>query len=456
MNENRFRAILAELIDENPFAIRAVLRIVGTEFTTSVPTLAVTLEARPRLLVNLDFVQAQCRTDAEVKALLCHEFLHVLLRHTEARKPLTPSRHLALDAVINAIIHREHGFEYSALMSRYYADAPGFSRLLRPMNHDEEAAWRGPVPGTGWPPWVKAWDGLYRGKLLADDIEALANDLGRSGHGAANLVGTPFQLAPGDATFDRWLGNHADLDGRLPDALTDALDAAMREMNGSGIWRAPKERGVGAQAFATVISAADEPLDRWQRRTLALLREHLLPDRRSRSTRDDPYGYRIPVLSSGDRRAFLRAQWSPFLPEALWQGAVACPAGTAHVYLDVSGSMRAEMPLVIALLARVSSWIRRPFWAFSDEVAPAVIEGGQLKSKTTGGTSMACVLAHVARTRPAAAIVVTDGYIERLAPRAVAKALATTRLTALVTRDGDPGLLYRAGIPYRQLDQVPK
>jgi hypothetical protein len=65
------------------------------------------------------------------------------------------------------------------------------------------------------------------------------------------------------------------------------------------------------------------------------------------------------------------------------------------------------------------------------------------------------VLAHVARTRPAAAIVVTDGYIERLAPRAVAKALAATRLTALVTRDGNPALLRHAGIPYRQLDQLP-
>ena len=140
MNATRFRAILAELIDENPFAIRAVLRILGVEFTTEVPTLAVTCEERPRLLVNLDFVTEHCRSDAEVKALLCHEFLHVLLRHTEARKPFTPARHLALDAVINAIIHRQHGPEYTALMSRYYADTPGLGKLLRPMN-DREAAY---------------------------------------------------------------------------------------------------------------------------------------------------------------------------------------------------------------------------------------------------------------------------------------------------------------------------
>jgi predicted metal-dependent peptidase len=42
-----------------------------------------------------------------------------------------------------------------------------------------------------------------------------------------------------------------------------------------------------------------------------------------------------------------------------------------------------------------------------------VIERGALKAQTTGGTSMACVLAHLARTKPEAAVVVTDGYIER-------------------------------------------
>jgi len=472
MNETRFRSLVEELVDENPFAIRAVLKILGIEFTPDVPTLAVTCEARPRMLVNLDFVREHCRTDAEVKALVCHEFLHVLLRHTEARKPVTRARHLALDAVINAIIHREHGVDYSSMMSRYYADAPGLWRLLRPMNLHEAAAYSGKAGGrTDWPAWIRAWDGLYSGRLLADDIEALATEIGSKGRRSgtdkgrraegsgvddASLAGTPFEGAPDDEDYNRLLGDHDQLYGRLPEALKEALDQALRTMNGSGIWRAPKSRGVGAPAFEAVVAAAEDPLDLWRRRTLALLREHLLPDPRSRNRREAPRAYRIPVLSPGDRRAFLRAQWSPFLPEALWNGAMPRREGTAHVYLDVSGSMSAEMPLVIALLARLSNWIRRPFWAFSTVVAPAVIEEGQLKAQTTGGTSMACVLAHVAKTRPAAAIVVTDGYVERLDRAAVRKALAGTRLTALVARDGSPAELLRAGIPYRQLDKVPQ
>jgi predicted metal-dependent peptidase len=160
------------------------------------------------------------------------------------------------------------------------------------------------------------------------------------------------------------------------------------------------------------------------------------------------------VLSPADRRAFLRAQWSPFLPESAWEGQRLKRDGTAQVYLDVSGSMNAEMPLVIGLLNRLGRHIRRPFWAFSDEVAPAVIENGQLRTSTTGGTSMQCVLEHVAKTRPDAAIVVTDGYIESISPKLVAKTQGT-RLHVLVTRGGNPGLIAKAGLSYTQLEKVP-
>jgi hypothetical protein len=90
--------VYRELIDENPLAIRAVLKVLCVEFTDTVPTLAVTCEQRPRLLVNLAFVREHCHTEAHVKAVVCHEFLHVLLRHTERFTTLTRPEHLAVDA----------------------------------------------------------------------------------------------------------------------------------------------------------------------------------------------------------------------------------------------------------------------------------------------------------------------------------------------------------------------
>jgi predicted metal-dependent peptidase len=92
MNEQRFKFLLQELIDRNPFSVRAMLRIVAVEFTETVPTLAVTRESPPRMLVNLSFLGRHCRNDLQVKAVILHEFLHVLLRHTEDSRPLTPAR----------------------------------------------------------------------------------------------------------------------------------------------------------------------------------------------------------------------------------------------------------------------------------------------------------------------------------------------------------------------------
>jgi hypothetical protein len=116
--------------------------------------------------------------------------------------------------------------------------------------------------------------------------------------------------------------------------------------------------------------------------------------------------------------------------------------------------MNAEMPLVIGLLNRLRSHIRTPFWAFSTVVAPARITKGILKADTTGGTSLACVLDHLARTQPEAAVIVTDGYIESI-PKALVRAAGATRIHTLLTRDGSGTELSRAGLSYTQLPKVP-
>ena len=453
MTPKLFEALLQELVDENPFAIRAALRILKVEFTEEVATLAVTCETQPRLLVNLSFMIANSHTETQVKAVIIHEFLHVLLRHTEGRQPLTPARHLAFDAVINAIIHRQYGESYSSMMSSYYRESPGLQKLLRPMNQDEREWLKGNY--TVAPTWALAWNALYAGRLIADDIENLAETLadyvltGQGGKGDG-----PFTLEKDSLDISDLLGNHADLGQEAEGELANALDSALKQMNGHGIWRSPHDRGIGGTLADTLFAADNAPMRRWETKMLAVIKKYITPDRQSRARREELWTYRIPIISPSDRRAFLRAQWSPFLPESSWEGQRLKQSGTAQVYLDVSGSMNHAMPLIIGLLNRLGRHIRRPFWAFSNEVTPAVIEKGNLKTSTTGGTSMACVLEHVAKTRPDAAIIITDGYIEALDRRLVVKA-AGTRLHVLVTRDGNPNLIKRAGLPYTQLDGVP-
>ena len=81
MTPQRFRTLIAELVDENPFAIRAVLKILEVEFTERVPTMAVTRKHRPRLLVNLSFVKKHCASDDHVKAVICGSDAFPTMRH---------------------------------------------------------------------------------------------------------------------------------------------------------------------------------------------------------------------------------------------------------------------------------------------------------------------------------------------------------------------------------------
>ena len=436
MNKRHFETIVHELIDENPFACRALLKIVAVKFTDEVPTLAVTCSDEPRLLVNLAFVSQHCRTERHVKAVVCHEFLHVLLRHTDNADPVTDADHLALDAVINAIIHRELGSDYSDMMLAYYANERGIRRLLRPPTKRET----GGAPRSGVE--GRVWHGLYAGHLVADDIRGLARDIA-----SADGLGEP--AAP-------YLGNHdGGKDNSMSAVVADALERALKSMNGDGIWRSPKARGVGAHAYTNRVTASNEKVERWRRQTWAVLRRHLLPDSRAPRTEEVFCESPLPVLSPSDRRAFARTLWSPLLPEAQWPSARRIGGGTAQVYLDVSGSMNAELPLIIALLNRLGRHIRRPFWAFSNVVAPALIRDGRLESETTGGTSMSCVLAHIAQTLPASAVVVTDGYIETLDRRLLAK-ISNVRLHVIVTRDGTTSIIEQAGMAYTQLGRLPQ
>ena len=65
-------------------------------------------------------------------------------------------------------------------------------------------------------------------------------------------------------------------------------------------------------------------------------------------------------------------------------------------------------------------------------------------------TSMDAVLKHIAETRPGKAVVITDGYIDECDPDLLT-AVRAQDIRAIISREGSPAELDRAGIPYSQL-----
>ena len=121
-------ALAARIYSSFPVAQSAfarLLHLLDIEATDSVPTAAVTLGDRSRLLLNPKFVAENCPADHDLVMLVLHELHHVALGHTRLFPRLTPAQNWAFDCVINAQLCRLYPEpHHTALFRRFYrADA---------------------------------------------------------------------------------------------------------------------------------------------------------------------------------------------------------------------------------------------------------------------------------------------------------------------------------------------
>lgn len=422
LNQSWFRQILADLRSENPLACQGILSLAGLEFTDAVPTLAVTLGERSVLQVNLGFLREHARGEDDVKAVLLHEFLHVLLRHTARIRTMTPLRNLALDAIINATIHRLAGPRFSDFFSHYYAGAQGIARLLR-----------SPTPNDPPDPFLDAFtQALHQGKVSSDDAYAFVCD----------PMHPALRLPEGRLL----LGNHDERGfpvalEELPPGWGEVLRHCLetpsgRLLNGQG----------GALSLLDLRPAALNSHRQWHSLIQRVFASLALPDQRGRRLPNPEDVHRLPVLHPADRRAVLRTLWNPLLPDAHWPGGRPRPTGTVHLYLDVSGSMSEHLRRLLQALVPLQAWLRRPIWAFSTCVTRAEFRDGKLRATTTGGTCLTCVLDHLVRIDVRRAVLVTDGIVGA-APPALCSRLKGRRIEALILPGGTDRDLNAAGIP---------
>ena len=423
--EKQIHYIIQDMIEENPMACSALLTISAVEFTDKVSTMAVTLSEHPVLKINMDFCRKFLLTENDIKAVLLHEFLHVLLLHTEKYKVSDPLLNIALDAIINAIIFRYKGMDYANLFTRLYKWKE-MSFLLRPKRKNCN-----PVQSE----WLKIHEQIYKGEYCADDLYEL-------------LVYLKDNISGMDDTIIL-LGDHT---GRkISEGIKEILDGIMKKMDGTLVWNKPGSYGRDDKLKIEEQNILKYKQKRWERSALKLLKKCLLPDEREKkqTVSGDVI---LPVLSIYDRRMMARFRFTGIIPLSKNRMEMPVASQLATVYLDVSGSMSNEIDSLISLLYYFRPYIKMPLLVFSNEVFKARFKNGKLKYHTTGGTSISPVFDHMRKNRISKCMIVTDGYVEDITDSVLLN-LKKENIRVLVSADGNPEQFAKNSIPYQQLEK---
>ncbi|PHX82368.1 MAG: hypothetical protein CK539_05095 [Flavobacteriales bacterium] len=425
--ENQIRHIVAEFAEENAFACNALFKICEIRFTDQVRTLAVTIAHSPALLINKSFFDAHAIEENDIKCCLMHEFLHVLLQHTEKYKFNTPLLNLALDSIINSIIHRVYGSEFSSFFSRYYKDE-GIQTLLSPPYDDDKNA---------SDDFLAIRKDVYAGKFSGDNLYELLQYLFQKG-----VINSKETIL--------FVGNHSP--SEISPENRKILDEILKKMDGSLIWNKPGTRGSADGLKDEEKRIKEMKVNKWRNSTHSILKKCLTGDYKKKNKLSKKKIF-IPVLSNTDRRAIATYSLNKIIPMSATIICLPQSSETVNIYFDVSGSMNPEIDLIISLLHSFRNEIKKPLWVFSDAVSEATFQNGSLIYHSSGGTSISCVFDHIKKMKFKKSLIVTDGYTEDIDAMLLA-GINTKNIWVIVSAEGNPSQFEKNNIKYHQLTKI--
>ncbi len=394
-------------------AFGSLLQLLSVEASEAVQTAAVTVGTRSRLLINPAFVAARCRTDEHLTMLVMHELYHVLLGHTRSVRRPTLAANWAFDCIVNAQLCRLHpGVAFTSFFSAGAA---------------AEGPWSLIAPAPGWPTEPRYAAGAL-GQLhrqLYDDDGATTAEL------FALLEGQALALDPDQA--GRLLGQHGDdaSEGAEQDPLHQDPDLLAEVGRLVARWPMIERRGgVDDGEQATWNRSPRQRHQAARRAVAALLRQA------ARGASGGAWRQQwapVEVLSAWPQPQDRRGQLLSLLGHRplLWQGTglhtAAGSTGQVAVYLDVSGSMAAWLPLLLDALDEAGALVRWPLYGFSTVVYPVSRrELAQGRFRSSGGTAIACVAQHLLDERIERAVLITDGAVQQV-PQALVTRLRRAR-----------------------------
>ncbi len=411
-SERLLERILQALPVENP-AFHQLLEILEIKVCREVETAAVTLEHRPRLRINPDFVMRHCATREALAMLVMHELLHVMLGHTRWNGPVDSVHNLAFDALINAQLCQAF-------------PEPRWTGLFRRLYRPDALpyAWLRPPPGWGESSvrWCLQGRALQVHQLLYSSTQLPLTD----------LIDAILSLCPRVDIL--LLGGHEPVLGQKS-TVDPLLQQALDEIG----QRYPQPlRGAEAtlSCHAIVPKASPDEVRRQFRRALwPLLHEAGV----ARSPQPETEKVIMPLPSSRDRRAWLGRLlgWQTLLqthvrPQARNRG------GSVHIYLDVSGSMAHWLPHCYGELLAAREALYPEVHLFSTRVRDIDLQAlreGQVD--TWWGTEIECVARHMLKHDVKHALIITDGWVGRVPEHLVARLRQGRRVHVFVTHAGE-------------------
>ncbi|MFM7730393.1 MAG: hypothetical protein ACKO6L_05100 [Flavobacteriales bacterium] len=443
--KEKIEYVLLEMVEENQLASRALYSILDIQLTQHVRTLAVSLSAKPTLMINLDFCNQHVICENDMKCVIMHEFLHILLGHTIKIEKNTPLTNIAMDAIINALIHRKFGSEYSQFFVDFYKNSQ-YCPLLQPYLHLDDIWFTdSDSPELDAELNVAALHKkIYSGAYSSDEVLEILE------YYAPYLLNIPNDIL--------LIGNHGEFvegDGeeKISKENQDIIERIVVEVGGIKdlmVFEAPDT----PTGMSPERAMQNRNILKWKRGVYPILMRCLSKD--SNKMREK-FGYEasFPILSTQDRRATSKFLYSGLLPISSHTISHTLRDQSTSVYLDVSGSMNDEISALVNLILQLRQHVAWPLWSFSNEVYPAKMERNAIQFNTTTGTSIGCVFDHMRKEKTSSAVIITDGYIEEIKPFML-RGINLKELNIIVTSSGSCQPFKDRKIQHYQLPKLEK
>lgn len=473
----RLKHRILDVIPAGTLYLETLLKLSDLRWTEELPTAAITCGAAPNMLFNRGFVEANCPMDEDLMMLVLHELHHVLYGHHMLFPGAGMAHNIAFDAVINARLCRSWRSPRHARFFRRTYPKPGFPEILlcpppswpaKAGDHESRQEQARLLPELGQALMGRVL--ALRDRLYAQDNSVTYEDILKllrekaveskplllGSHGNSCGGQDPQQQEQGKNGENQEGAEAPPANENNPASDPFLVEIARQMDKNLDDAAGGKTGGPGGGLHDIHPSTRNPRKDFLHALRQLLIKAGVYRQRLSRhrkrvivaTTRDS-----VTVVPNWhDRTAVAREdlmQIAPLLfnhtvPD---RRAASEPAGAAHVYLDVSGSMNADLPWILAALAPLEKDGLCRVFLFSTIVAPAP-KKGLLKGAlvTTGGTDIDCVLDHVIaikpKERPRQVVVLTDGYFSVPASRLMDSFNKTcTVLHGAVTHNGATGPL---------------